>query len=70
MISFIALALYLTLMLIVMHMSVVAVDNRPGAFIETIILVAIVSGVPALLGMLNGMNFEKKHGRHESSKSN
>lgn len=66
MISFIALALYLTVLIIVMHQSVIQVEDGPLAILEAIILVTIVSGIPALLGMLNGMNFEKKHGKEKS----
>lgn len=62
MISFIALAIYLTVMVIVMYQSVIVATDGTMAILEAFILVAIVSGIPALLGMLNGMNI-KKHNR-------
>lgn len=61
MISFIALALYLTALVIVMFYSVIEVDNHPLALLQAVVMVAITSGIPALLGMLNGMNYERKH---------
>jgi uncharacterized protein YqhQ len=61
MISFIALALYMTVLVIVMFYSVIEVDNHPLALLQAVVMVAITSGIPALLGMLNGMNYERKH---------
>jgi hypothetical protein len=60
MISFAALAIYLTVLVIVMYQSVIVVDNNPFAVLQALVMVAIVAGVPALLGMLNGMNIQKK----------
>jgi ABC-type uncharacterized transport system permease subunit len=69
MISFIALAVYLTMLVVVMYQSVIEVDNHPLALLQAIVMVVIVAGIPALLGMLNGMNYERKHGKEKFSKS-
>lgn len=63
MISFIALALYLTILVVVMHQSVIEVDNGPLAILQAVVMVVILAGIPAILGMLNGMNYQRKHGR-------
>jgi uncharacterized protein YqhQ len=68
MISFMALALYLTVLIVVMHQSVVQVDNGPMALIEAIVLVTIVAGIPAMLGVLNGMNLVKNRDGKEKSR--
>jgi hypothetical protein len=69
MISFIVLALYLTILVIVMYQSVIEVDNGPLAMLQAIIMVVIVAGIPAVLGMLNGMNIERKRWHSEKRHS-
>jgi hypothetical protein len=68
MVSFIVLALYLTILVIVMYQSVIEADNGPLAMLQAIIMVVIVAGIPALLGMLNGMNYGRK--KEKSCKGN
>mgnify|MGYP006921282820 CR=1 FL=1 len=56
MISFISLVVYLTIILIIMFYSVTEGQSALIAFFQSVVLVGILSGVPALLGVLIGMN--------------
>lgn len=60
MISFAVLAVYLTALVVVMHQAVIEVNDGPLAVLQAIVMVTILAGIPALLGMLNGMNYAKR----------
>ena len=67
MIAFISLTLYLTVVLAIMYYSSQSVIEGGAALVEAVIMVILVSGIPALLGVLNGINFEKKHGNRKKN---
>lgn len=62
MIALISLILYFAVVLVIMYYSTMEVAQGTMAVVETIVMVVLVSGIPALLGVLNGINYEKKFG--------
>lgn len=58
MISFIAEVVYVTVVFILMFYAVGGNSNYP--FFEALLLVSVLSIIPAMLGVLIGMNWQKK----------
>lgn len=60
MISFIAEVVYLLIVFILMYYAVGENSNYP--FFESLLLVSVLSIIPTMLGVLIGMNWQKKKG--------